>query len=156
MGKTKRVTILVDNTATVTGLMGEHGLSLWIETDGSQVLFDTGAGKALPHNAGPLGIQLGQTDAMILSHGHYDHTGGLGHALAKAGERSIYVHPAAFEPKYAVMGESASHGIGMPITDQEIRELTGRIVLTESLTEVCDGLYVTGEIPRDTGFEDTG
>ena len=63
------VTVLVDNEAG-EGLRAEHGLSLLVETGGRTVLFDTGQGTALRHNALLLGVRLGSIDALVLSHGH--------------------------------------------------------------------------------------
>lgn len=76
-----RITVLVENTASHAGLIAEHGLSVWIETGDNRYLFDTGQGPALGVNARMLGIPLEKTDAVMLSHGHYDHTGGLLHVL---------------------------------------------------------------------------
>ena len=64
--------------------MGEHGFSALIETPFGRWLFDTGQGLALPHNVEKLGIDLTQMEGIILSHGHYDHTGGLMWALRKS------------------------------------------------------------------------
>ena len=75
-----RITILVENTAGGPGLLAEHGLSFWIEIGGNRTLFDTGQGSVLTSNAGRLAIRLELADTVVLSHGHYDHTGGLGGA----------------------------------------------------------------------------
>jgi 7,8-dihydropterin-6-yl-methyl-4-(beta-D-ribofuranosyl)aminobenzene 5'-phosphate synthase len=74
-GATK-IIILVDNKAN-EGLLAEHGLAVWIETAGRRLLFDAGQGPALASNAGRLNVPLHSADSLILSHGHYDHTGGL-------------------------------------------------------------------------------
>ncbi len=74
-----KITTLSDNTVAQGGkqLIGEHGLSFCIETGNQKILFDTGQGIAISNNAGVLGIDLSRIDAVILSHGHYDHSGGL-------------------------------------------------------------------------------
>ncbi|HDI58813.1 MAG TPA: MBL fold metallo-hydrolase, partial [Desulfobacteraceae bacterium] len=69
-----RITVVVDNHASA-GLAVEHGLSLWIDTGSHRILFDTGQGPALAANTSALGIDLSQADTLVLSHGHYDHTG---------------------------------------------------------------------------------
>ena len=68
------ISILVDNKAQ-SGLKKEHGFSAWIEVSSHRILFDTGQGEALIHNSAALGCDLSLAEALILSHGHYDHTG---------------------------------------------------------------------------------
>ena len=84
MAKT-RITILVENTARGPGLLAEHGLAYWIEHNGRNVLLDAGQGSVLAGNAYRLGIALREIDVLILSHGHYDHTGGVAEALKPTG-----------------------------------------------------------------------
>jgi 7,8-dihydropterin-6-yl-methyl-4-(beta-D-ribofuranosyl)aminobenzene 5'-phosphate synthase len=93
----------------------------------------------------------------VLSHGHYDHTGGLREALRTAGRpEPVYAHPAALEPKYACGRDGAAREIGMPAPDrQALRELA-QLVAAEAPTEVAGGLRLTGPVPRTTDFEDTG
>lgn len=78
-----RITILVDNRAS-HGLLAEHGFAVWIEAAERRLLFDTGQGSALGHNAGNLDIDLRTADALVLSHGHYDHTGGVPLVMERA------------------------------------------------------------------------
>ena len=96
------VTVLVENTAFGPGARGEHGLAFWIEAGSKGVLFDTGPGPdVLVHNAEHLGIDLASTDAVVLSHGHYDHTGGLMEVLKRAGKIPLFLHPGALIPRYS-------------------------------------------------------
>ena len=94
------LTILSENTVRGAGLLGEHGLSYWLDTGAHRVLFDTGQGMALAHNAEKLGIDLGQADAIVLSHAHYDHVSGLPYALSEAPTAALWLHPAATERKF--------------------------------------------------------
>lgn len=76
-----KITILVENTAGGRGLLGENGLSFLIEADNSRILSDTSQGMTLIYNGDILGVSLNNLDAIALSHGHYDHSGGLVHLL---------------------------------------------------------------------------
>lgn len=142
-----RITVLVENTAGKMGLLAEHGLAFWIELDGKRILFDTGQGNVLVHNARRLGIALAEADFIILSHGHYDHTGGLGDAPP----RPLHAHPAAFEPKYRRNADGSSRPIGMPVSG-----FAGERVLVTEPTRLTERLWLTGPVPRRTDFEDPG
>ncbi|MBN1554090.1 MAG: MBL fold metallo-hydrolase [Phycisphaerae bacterium] len=151
-----RVTVLVENSAGRRGLLSEHGLSFWVELGEKKILFDTGQGKVLRENAAVLGIPLERTDAVVLSHGHYDHTGGLADVLHRARGIPVYAHRAAFGPKYARNFDGTSRDIGMPFMDEEgIRE-HNELVFVDGPVEVMEGLRLTGPVPRETDFEDTG
>lgn len=73
-----RIVILCENSVCEPGpLLAEHGFACLVEADGLRLLFDTGQGRTLLHNADQLGIDLAELDAVVLSHGHYDHAGGF-------------------------------------------------------------------------------
>jgi 7,8-dihydropterin-6-yl-methyl-4-(beta-D-ribofuranosyl)aminobenzene 5'-phosphate synthase len=151
------VTVLAENWAYEPGLLAEHGLAYFIETDGAKILFDTGQGMALAHNAKQLGISLEQLDAIVLSHGHLDHSGGLAEALRAAGRARVFVHPAALGSRYAQRDKPPRRSAGMPgPCVQELERVASKVRWTESPTEVIPGIWVTGEIPRRTSFENTG
>ena len=150
------ITVLVENTSGGRGLLGEHGLSFWIVVGDRRVLFDTGQGKVLLNNARRLGIRLDQVDAIALSHGHYDHTGGLGDVLRNSRATSVYTHPAAFEAKYARNSDGSARDIGMPALDEQMVRDMAELVLVKGPTAICGGLRLTGPVPRTTDFEDTG
>ena len=152
-----RITMAVENTAGARGLLAEHGLACWVEADGRNILFDTGQGMVLSHNVKALGIDLGLTHAVVLSHGHYDHTGGLPGALQYLRRAVVYVHSAAFQPKFGRRQGGPSRAIGGPIPSADtIRPHVADVVFTDGPVQVADGVWVTGEIPRRTDFEDTG
>jgi 7,8-dihydropterin-6-yl-methyl-4-(beta-D-ribofuranosyl)aminobenzene 5'-phosphate synthase len=152
-----RITVLVDDIARDPDLLAEHGLSFWIEADGHSILFDTGQGQALNANAGRLGVDLERADAVVLSHGHYDHTGGLAELPSLGPESTVYLHPLALQAKYARTTAPPHKAIGIP--DRAGTRLLSsgcRLVDTRSPTEVSPGVFVTGQIPRRTPFEDPG
>ena len=152
-----RITVLAANTAGARGLLAEHGLSLWIETGTANILFDTGQGLVLTSNAQTLGIDLSATDKVVLSHGHYDHTGGLEKVLGSLGRTTVYAHPRAFDAKYGRRDDGTGCDIGSPIRKiDQIRPHVSDVVSTTGPARLADGVWVTGEIPRRSEFEDTG
>lgn len=154
---TIRVTVVVENTAYGAGLLAEHGLAFWIEIGSRRVLFDTGQGGTLVHNAYRLSVPLRETEAVILSHGHYDHTGGLAEALKARPPIPVYAHPAALEPKFMLDAGRQVRDIGIPFPSKRaVREHAERLVQTQEPTAVVPGLFVTGPVPRATDFETTG
>jgi len=150
------LTILSENTVRGEGLLAEHGLSYWIDTGTHRVLFDTGQGMVLARNADKLGIDLGLADAIVLSHGHYDHVLGLPTVLEAAPEASLWFHPAATEPKFSRSPQGKARRISSDFMEKADFG-AGRIVrrVTEP-TEVVPGVWVTGTIPRTNDFEDVG
>lgn len=149
-----RITTLIENTTSEPGLSTEHGLSYWIEYADKRVLFDTGQSDLFIRNAQALDIDLAQADAIVLSHGHYDHTGGLSTVLGLAPTAHLYIHPAAVEPKFC-RSHPKARSIGMPdAAKQALRE--SEVTWTESTTHVFDGLGITGQVPRVNDFEDVG
>jgi 7,8-dihydropterin-6-yl-methyl-4-(beta-D-ribofuranosyl)aminobenzene 5'-phosphate synthase len=152
------ITTLVEDTVSGTELSCEHGLSLWIEYGDWKVLFDTGQSSLLLENAEKLHVDIGKTAAVILSHGHYDHTGGLAAVLDAAPGALVYAHPAALEAKFSCKSAQA-RAIGMPDPVNGVvrsRAEKNRVLWTEEPVEVMPGFFVTGPIPRKTDFEDVG
>lgn len=151
------ITTLVENTVNGRELQAEHGLSFLVRTGQHRLLFDTGQSDLLARNARSLGLDLGQVEAVVLSHGHYDHTGGLPAVHAAAPAARLFLHPAAVAPKYAGNPDGTPRPVGLnPAAAQVVREAGEAVVWTQKPTEVLDGMFVTGEIPRRTSFEDTG
>lgn len=149
-----RITVLSENTAGQRHLLAEHGLALWLEADGHRILFDTGQGLALGHNAHQLGINLADADAVVLSHGHYDHIGGLAAELDQFAGADLYVHPAAFQLRFSPRGISGAQSVKPPIRSlEDVRQRVRRLLLTLRPLSVAPGVWVTGEIPRRHAYE---
>jgi 7,8-dihydropterin-6-yl-methyl-4-(beta-D-ribofuranosyl)aminobenzene 5'-phosphate synthase len=154
-----RVTVLVENTAVARGYRAEHGLALWLEAGSERVLFDTGqTGEALLHNATRMDVDLTAVDAVVLSHGHYDHTGGLREVLRLGSRPRLYLHPGALVRRYSRHRDGTVHEIGIAAGLEEafLRSHAASLTWTDSVTAVTDWLRVTGPIPRRQAFEDTG
>ncbi|TYT74527.1 MBL fold metallo-hydrolase [Desulfobotulus mexicanus] len=149
-----RITLLAENTtATGMALMGEHGLSFLVETASEKILFDTGQGLVLASNAKALGKNLEEVDTVVLSHGHYDHTGGL-HCFGDNGKkRKLVTHPEAFEPKWAGRQPDQVIGIGCPLTPEALEKKGFEIQRTKDSLTLTQGIRTTGEIPMVTPWE---
>lgn len=96
-----QITVLSENSSR-TGLPVEHGLSLHIQTTKEQILFDMGQSDLFAQNADKLGIDIAAVDTAIISHGHYDHGGGLKYFLKKNSLAPIFIHSNAFDPHYSL------------------------------------------------------
>jgi 7,8-dihydropterin-6-yl-methyl-4-(beta-D-ribofuranosyl)aminobenzene 5'-phosphate synthase len=153
MIKHLRITVLADNCAQTPDLLAELGLSMLIEADGHRILFDTGQGRVLRANAQALGVSLGNLDAIVLSHGHFDHTGGLAAILEEKSAAPIFVHPSALDEKYAKSDQPPHRSIGLPEEARFALDTSrDRIIWTRSPTEVAPGVWCTGKIPRVLPF----
>ena len=155
---TVNITALINNVMPAP-LLAEHGLSFWIETGGKNILFDTGQTDAFIKNAEMLDIDLSKTDVIVLSHGHYDHTGGLKAVLELAPNAIIYLHPDAPKLRYSCPPEKPPKDISMPQKAcQKIADAVakGNVIYTAKPESIFSGVTVTGTIPRITDYEDTG
>ncbi len=147
------ITTLSENTAAAPNLLAEWGLSILVETDTANILLDTGQSVSVSHNADILGVDLSQVVKIVLSHGHFDHTGGLRQVLRKMRkETEILAHPDIWSAKY-----SRRHGqeryIGIPCPRQELESLGARFNLTTEPVKITDNIMTTGEVPMVTDFE---
>jgi 7,8-dihydropterin-6-yl-methyl-4-(beta-D-ribofuranosyl)aminobenzene 5'-phosphate synthase len=150
------ITTLVENTVHQRRLKAEHGLAFHLQFGRRHVLFDTGQSDLLLHNARQLGLDLSSLVSVVLSHGHYDHCGGLEAVCALAPRATLHLHPAALEPKFARNPNGTSRVVGMAESARQTIRGRPDTVWTKTMTEVVPGLFATGEIPRNTPFEDTG
>ena len=154
MKPTVKIQILAENTANAAGLLGEHGLSLWLEIGPQSLLFDTGQGMTLRHNARQLNIPLETAEVLILSHGHYDHTGGLAQVLEKIPNIRLYAHPRALEPKFVILENAPVRENGISETNRKaLKKYAPEIIETVEPCEIIPGVWVTGEIPRREPLE---
>ena len=151
------LTIITENTVLGKGdaLYGEHGFSLFLERPDFRLLFDTGpAGVATLHNAPRLGIDLRAADAIALSHGHGDHTGGLvGVLRVMAKSVPVFAHPGIFGDRYSKRADGRITYAGMPYKREALEGLGASFDCATGFRAVANGVYLTGEIPRRRAFE---
>ncbi len=145
---TVKIICAVNNTAAEnSGLMAEHGLSFWIQTDHGVTLFDTGqTPQALSYNLDKLGLPGRAIDRLVLSHAHYDHTGGLEAVLPGRTDLIIHAHPDIFRPRYSLrQGEYRSIGLAV---DRDTLSRHYTLSLSDTPAEVMPGLWTTGGITQ--------
>jgi len=148
-----RMTVLCENSAGLPfGVIGEHGFACLVETEGGNYLFDTGQGFGIVSNALTLKKDLGGIAAVMLSHGHYDHTGGLPAVLKLRGPVDVYAHPDLFLERISSR-QGQKRFIGIPYNRHYLEFLGARFQLGAEIREVGPGVFLTGEIPRRTAFE---
>jgi len=151
-----QITVIADNRAD-DPLVSEHGLALWIESGSRKILLDTGQGESFFTNASLLGIDLRETDALVLSHGHYDHTGSVAGVLKEAPHVDVYLHPAAFLPRYSLRcGQARSIQAPGTAMSAIVAHPEPKVHWVNGVTALGGGINITGPIPRKTDFEDTG
>lgn len=154
------VTTLVENTAGMPFLIGEWGQSLLVEADGQKILFDTGPSAMISKNAMALGVAIASVDRIVLSHGHYDHTGGLKEVLTKIRESGkhpdgieIIAHPDIFPPRYFYIKDFIEKHIGIPFAREELEALGARFTLSEASVRLSENMLTTGEVEIIVDFE---
>jgi 7,8-dihydropterin-6-yl-methyl-4-(beta-D-ribofuranosyl)aminobenzene 5'-phosphate synthase len=147
-----KITTLSENTAGHDAL-GEWGLSMLVEADGKKILFDTGAGRAVLPNAEKMEIDLAGIDCIVLSHGHYDHTGGLLDVLRKTGAKEIITHPDIWARKYGSLDNAPKRYVGVPFKREELEAAGATFRLSREPVKISGRIMTTGEIPMLTGYE---
>lgn len=151
-----RITILCENLVGRLVGSGEHGFSAFIETDNGNYLFDTGSGRSIVPNSFTLNKDLKSIRKIFLSHGHYDHTGGLSEVLKMKGNVDVHSHPHVFLDRIAVLkeeGREIKRFIGIRYKKRYLESLGAQFVFNKDFIEVEKGLFLTGEVPRQTPFE---
>lgn len=138
-----KLVTLMENTTACDNLRCEHGLSLYLETGDHKILFDAGQSSAFAENAEKLGVDLREVDFAVLSHGHYDHGGGLEEFLKINNTAPVYISSHAFEPHYSANGYI---GLDLQLQGREqLRSVAEKTSLKEGIT-----LYQLDVVPADT------
>ena len=154
-----KIIILADDYAGYeSSLIGQHGFSAFIEVSKEgitkRILFDVGQyASPILFNSEKLGLDLSKIDYIVLSHRHYDHTGGLLEILKHVGKKRVYVvaHPMLFKPNLVV--KPFLRNVGAPFTRKDLEKYSAEFVWAKKPLEIVKGVLVTGEVPRVTSFE---
>jgi len=147
---------LVENKTDNPGVMAEHGLSIYIEADDKKILFDAGATDMLIKNACEMGISLEDVDLAVVSHGHYDHTGGFPEFCEINDKANIYLHKNAFRKSFGYEnGKLEKETCGIRWSEEQKQRFEDRIIYTDGPVKITENIVVTGTVPFAEGFEPT-
>lgn len=147
-----KVKILSDNIANSTEY-AEWGFSAYIEVNNKGYLYDTGqSGKCVIENADHLGIDLKSIEAIILSHGHFDHTNGLEAVLKVTGPKKIYAHPDVFDRKFSVKKGNPEF-IGCKYTKDYLETLGATFEFHDKFQQIGPSIYMSGTVPITNNIE---
>jgi 7,8-dihydropterin-6-yl-methyl-4-(beta-D-ribofuranosyl)aminobenzene 5'-phosphate synthase len=145
---------LSENNAAIPPFLGEQGISVLIETDSINILLDAGQSISVSHNLDVLGVDLSRIGKIVLSHGHFDHTGGLRPLLQKMRRQvDIIAHPDVWSAKYSHVENQPDRYIGIPYPQFELESLGARFHFSRQPVTLADGITTTGEVPMTTGYE---
>ena len=134
---------LVEDTTDSPLLESEHGLSIYIEANDKKILFDTGAGSLFLQNAYKMGVRIKDVDVAVISHGHYDHGGGLQAFLEENEKACVYIHKKAFDRYFSKMrgGNAVNAGIDPSLKSHERLRLTDGNLLIDEETELFSSVF---------------
>jgi 7,8-dihydropterin-6-yl-methyl-4-(beta-D-ribofuranosyl)aminobenzene 5'-phosphate synthase len=150
---TLQLDIVCENTVgRPISACGEHGFACLLQTPAGRWLFDTGSGETLLTNLAVLDLDVCNLDGIILSHGHYDHCGGLLKLLRMTGPRRIYAHPGIFSARFW-RGQHEQRNISLPFSREDLEAAGAEFVFMKDFAELAPGVYFSGEIARRTALE---
>lgn len=154
--------LLIENKTDNPGIVAEHGLSIYIEAQGKRILFDAGATNLFAANAAAMKVDLAAVDFAVISHGHYDHTGGfpIFHELNRTAP--IYIHRNALRVCYGTEGGRLDEGgtldnkpCRIAWNDDELKALSQQLLFTDGPVTVCENIKITGTVPVGPDFVPT-
>ncbi|MGD9677354.1 MAG: MBL fold metallo-hydrolase [Vulcanibacillus sp.] len=137
-----RVVALFENRTISEELIAKHGLSLFIETENHRILFDTGVDDSFIKNAFKLEVNLSEVDTLVISHGHYDHGGGLEAFMEINKKAKIYISDKAFEDYYSKSRSFFKRYIGL---DKKLKN-SDRLIFVKDEFQVDEGIKIFGAV----------
>lgn len=154
-----KITTLIENMQDAEKKLAyEHGFSVFVEADGEKILFDTGQTGAFVKNAELLDVDLSGVDAVVLSHGHYDHTGGVPAVLEVLKKRTpFYIGKEFFLPKYKLLEDGSYKYNGNPF-ERELLEQKENLVklhfVEDGVTWLTENIVLLKGFDRVTEYEE--
>jgi len=145
------LTILIENTLHMEACTAQHGLACWLDTGTTRLLVDTGQDATFLDNARCLGAPVADAGWLLLTHGHYDHTGGVPALLMAGAQPTVVVHPAAWAPRQGRRHGQPPRDIGIPWPAALLAEHAVSCISSEGPVEMTPGIWSTGSIPNITG-----
>jgi len=148
------LTIVCENCAGRSGVIGEHGFAALIETGEATYLFDTGPGLSLPHNAAALEKDMRRVEKIFISHGHYDHTGGLEWAVSQAAPVEVVAHPDIFSRHMNGNPDDprvVPHYVGCPASRETLAAAGARFQMLDTTREIVPGIHFVTGVARKPG-----
>ena len=143
---------LIENKTEKEGILAQHGLSVYIEACGQKILFDAGATDAFLENAEQMKVDLSQVDFAVVSHGHYDHTGGFPAFCKINKDAPIYIHKNAFRKSHGVEdGKIEEKMCGIRCTQEEHEAIQSRLVFTDGPVKISEDIVISGTVPYAEG-----
>ena len=140
-----KISILTNNKSC-PNFAEEHGLSIYINHPTYNILFDVGYTDVYLTNAKLLGIDLNRVNYIVLSHGHYDHTGGLRYFSTTNSLKNVFIHEDAFIPKYKIVSADSYNGI--PFREEELTHLKGLFKKTKRFAKIQQDIYLISQYPN--------
>jgi 7,8-dihydropterin-6-yl-methyl-4-(beta-D-ribofuranosyl)aminobenzene 5'-phosphate synthase len=148
-----QIHIICENTVgRPIAACGEHGFACMLQLPNVTWLFDTGSGRTLLGNLEILGHEAARIEAVALSHGHYDHSGGLLPLLEQVGPRPVHAHPQIFKQRFW-QGRHEQRDISLPVSREALLAAGADFHFHQDLVELAPGLYFSGVIPRLSDME---
>jgi 7,8-dihydropterin-6-yl-methyl-4-(beta-D-ribofuranosyl)aminobenzene 5'-phosphate synthase len=149
-----KITTLVENEkGENSALYNAHGISFLIEDENDVFLFDTGQHDLFIKNAEELGLDLTRISNVIISHNHWDHTGGLRHLINKYGMQNIIVHETFFKEKFALEGIKLEY-LGMNYNETSLLKTGSKLIkVTDDITYLNENVFIAGNFKKYNNYE---